>query len=148
VRLLGAALTVLSFEDMVFGRRAAFSATAVPEALRDGGALAIAVIAQHTRRDEAVFDVQRLMRRLALEGLEQKEVDDFARVEAGREASGMQGVLALASALAYRETASVAASGKDPGPAAGSSPDRLKEMAARFLRPESWIVVKVGPPSN
>lgn len=148
VRLLGAALTVLSFEDMVFGRRAAFSATAVPEALRDGGALAIAVVAQHLRRDEAVFDVQRLMRRLALEGLEQKEVDDFARVEAGREASGMQGVLALASALAYRETASVASSGKDPGPAAGSSPDRLKEVAARFLRPESWIVVKVGPPSN
>ncbi len=151
VRLLGAALTVLSFEDMVFGRRAAFSASAVPEAWRDGGALAIVVVAQHTRRDEAVFDVQRLMRRLALERLDQKDVDDFARLEAGREASEMQGVLALASTLGYRAAAGlgpVAVPGKDPTPGPRASPVRLQEMAARFLRPEGWIVVKVGPPSN
>ncbi len=149
-RLLGAALTVLSFEDMVFGRRAAFSASAVPEALRDGGALAIMVIAQHTRRDEAVFDVQRLMRRLALEEMTQKDADDFARVEAGREASNRQGVLALASDLCYREAAGLGApaAAKDPNPAPGPSPARLKELAARLLRPETWIVVKVGPPSN
>lgn len=151
VRLLGAALTVLSFEDMVFGRRAAFSASAVPEAWRDGGALAIVVVAQHSRRDEAVFDVQRLMRRLALERLDQKDVDDFARLEAGREAAEMQGVLALASTLGYRAAAGlgpVALPGKDATPAPGPSPVRLQEMAARFLRPEVWIVVKVGPPSN
>lgn len=151
VRLLGAALTVLSFEDMVFGRRAAFSASAVPEAWRDGGALAIVVVAQHTRRDEAVFDVQRLMRRLALERLDQKDVDDFARLEAGREAAEMQGVLALASTLGYRAAAGlgpVAVPGKDPTPGPAPSPARLQEMAARFLRPEGWIVVKVGPPSN
>lgn len=152
VRLLGAALTVLSFEDMVFGRRAAFSASAFPEALRDGGALAIVVVAQHTRRDEAVFDVQRLMRRLALEEISQKDLDDFLRVEAGREASNRQGVLALAGSLGYREAAGLgapaAARAKGPIPAPGPSPARLKELAARLLRPGTWIVVKVGPPSN
>jgi zinc protease len=150
VRLLGAALTVLSFEDMVFGRRAAFSASAVPEALRDGGALAIVVVTQHGRRDEAVFDVQRLMRRLASDGLDQKDVDDFARVDAARETSDLQGVAALASNLAYREVTGLAsrtrtaASAPPPAPSAA----RLKEMATRLLRPESWIVVKAGPTSN
>ena len=150
VRLLGAALTVLSFEDMVFGRRAAFSASAVPEALREGGALAIVVVTQHGRRDEAVFDVQRLMRRLASDGLDQRDVDDFARVDAARETSDLQGVAALASNLAYREVtglasrARTAASAPPPAPSAA----RLKEMATRLLRPESWIVVKAGPTSN
>lgn len=150
VRLLGAALTVLSFEDMVFGRRAAFSASAVPEALRDGGALAILVVTQPARREEAVFDVQRLMRRLALEPLDQKDVDDFARVEAARETSELQGVAALASSLGYREVAGLAtrARGKPSAPASAPSPARLKDMASRFLRPESWIVVKVGPQAN
>lgn len=150
VRLLGAALTVLSFEDMVFGRRAAFSASAVPEALRDGGALAVMVVTQHGRRDEAVFDVQRLMRRMALEGFDQKDVDDFARVEAARETSDLQGVAALASNLGYREVTGLAARarGTPSTPPPAPSPARLKEMAARLLRPGSWIVVKVGPTSN
>ncbi|HXU13363.1 MAG TPA: hypothetical protein VN898_15515, partial [Candidatus Binatia bacterium] len=150
VRLVGAALTVLSFEDMVFGRRAAFSASAVPEALRDGGALAIMVVTQHTRRDEAVFDVQRLMRRLALEGVAQKDVDDFARVETGRETADLQGVAALASNLAYREVTGLAARAREAtsSPPPAPTPARLKEAAARLLRPEAWITIKVGPTSN
>ena len=149
VRLLGAALTVLSFEDMVFGRRAAFSTSAVPEALRDGGALAILVVTQHGRRDEAVFDVQRLMRRLALEGVDQKDVDDFARVEAGRETADLQGVAALASNLAYREVTGLSARARGTtSPPPAPTPARLKEAAARLLRPGAWIVVKVGPTSN
>src|SRR4029077_10415078 len=98
LRILGAGLTILAFEDIVFKRRAAFSATAIPEALRQGGSFALAVVAPTSRRDEAMFDLQRLMRSLAVGALEQKDVDDFARVEAGREATGLQGVLALASA--------------------------------------------------
>ncbi len=149
LRVLGAGLTVLAFEDMVFKRRAAFSATVIPEALHQGGSFALAVIAQHNRRDEAVFDVQRLMRRLVLEGLEQKEVDDFARVETGREATGLQGVLATASALAYREATGLGALSlqKELTSPAARTPERLKNLAARYLRPESWIVIKVGPPS-
>ena len=150
VRLVGAALTVLSFEDMVFGRRAAFSTSAVPEALRDGGALAILVVTQHGRRDEAVFDVQRLMRRLALEGVAQKDVDDFARVETGRETADLQGVAALASNLAYREVTGLAARAREAtsSPPPAPTPARLKEAAARLLRPEAWITIKVGPTSN
>jgi len=149
LRVLGAGLTVLAFEDLVFTRRAAFSATVVPEALRDGGSFAVVVIAQHPRRDEAVFDVQRLMRRLALEGLEQKDLDDFMRVEAGREAAGLQGVLPTASVLAYRAAAGLDGplTQKNPAPPK-PSPERLKDLATRYLAPGSWIVVKVGPPSS
>jgi zinc protease len=143
LRVLGAGLTILSFEELIFKRRAAFTATAVPEALREGGAFALVVVAQNRRREEAVFEVQRQIRHLALEGLEQKDLDDFARVEAGREASALQGVLPAASALAYG-----AAAGLPPGPhRSGGSPQRLKDLANRFLGPGSWIVITVGPPS-
>lgn len=143
LRILGAGLTILSFEELIFKRRAAFTATAVPEALREGGAFALVVVAQNARRDEAVFEVQRQMRHLALEGVEQKDLDDFARVEAGREASALQGVLPAASALAYG-----AAAGLPPGShRPGGSPQRLKDLATRFLGPGSWIVITVGPPS-
>jgi zinc protease len=149
VRLLGTAMTLLAFEDMVFKRRAAFSATALPEVLRDGGSLAIAVMTRHDRRDEAVFDLQRLMRRLALEGLSQEDARDVLRVQAGRDAAASQGVLAVASALGYRETSGLSAASRsaaDPPPAGPA--ERLKAAAARYLRPEAWIVVKVGPPSG
>ncbi len=150
LRLLAAALTILSFEDVVFTRRAAFSATAIPEALRAGGSLGLVVIAPHLRRDEAVFDVQKLMRRLAMETRQQKEVDDFARVEAARQASAFQGVLAMASTLGYRESTGLGALsvGRTIAPSASPSPARLKEIAARYLRPEAWVIVKVGPPSR
>ena len=147
LRILGAGLTVLAFEDIVFKRRAAFSSTAIPEALRQGGSFAFAIVAEPNRREEAVFDVQRLMRRLAVDTLEQKDVDDFARVEAGRAAAGLQGVLALASALSYREVNGLDAFTVQKGlwSRAGRAPEHLKELASRYLKPESWIVIKVGP---
>ncbi len=150
LRLLASALTILSFEDIVFTRRAAFSSTAVPEALRTAGSLAMVVIAPHLRRDEAVFDVQRIMRRLVTDGVKQKDVDDFARVEAARQASALQGVLSLVSTLAYREAVGLGAAADGRTATAGNAPTpaRLKDIATRYLRPESWIVVKVGPPSR
>jgi zinc protease len=147
IRMLGTALTVLAFEDMVFKRRAAFSASAVPEGLREGGSLAIEVTAQPRRRDEAVFDVQHLMRRLALEDLPPKDLEEMGRFQAGRETAAAQGVLALSSLLGYREVCGLGAAGYRQGlvPPSGWSPGRLKELAARYLRPEAWIVVQVGP---
>jgi predicted Zn-dependent peptidase len=149
LRILGAGLTILAFEDMVFKRRAAFSATAIPEALRQGGSFALAVVAAPSRREEAVFDLQRLMRRLALETLEQKDLDDFARVETGREAAGLQGVLALASGLSYREVNGLGVPSVQKGLSSRvvRTPEQVKELAARYLKPESWIVIKVGPAS-
>jgi zinc protease len=150
LRLLGTALTMLAFEDMVFERRAAFSATALPEAWRAAGSLAIQVATAHLRRDEAVFDLQRLMRRLSLEELAPKEIEDLVRIQAGREAASAQGVLARASLLGYREAAGLGAASyrRAMTPSAGPPPARLKEVAARYLRPEAWIVVKAGPPSR
>ena len=147
LRLLGAGLTILAFEDIVFKRRAAFSATAIPEALRQGGSFALAVVVQTSRRDEAMFDLQRLMRSLAVSTLEQKDVDDFARVETGREATGLQGVLALASALSYRSVNGLGALSAQNGLWSRSAPppDHVKDLAARYLKPESWIVIQVGP---
>jgi zinc protease len=144
LRLLLTATAVQAFEDMVFARRAAFSASALPEGLRDGGAMAIAVLAAPARRDEAVFDVQRLMRKLALEGPTRKEMETFMRVQSGSEAASLQGVLARASAAGYRQAVRPAAPGSAVAPAA-PTPERLKEVAARYFRPDAWIVVKVGP---
>jgi zinc protease len=143
LRRLGTALTLLAFEDLVFARRAAFSAAVVPDGLRRGGALAIGVVAPHPRRDEAVFDLQRLMRRLATEPLGERDLLDVRRIQAGREAAGDQGLLARASSLAW-----TAAAGNPPTPPVAepaAEAKRLQEVAARYFRPGSWIVVRVGP---
>ena len=150
LRLLGSALTVLSFEDTVFKRRAAFSTSALPEGLRQGGSLSVQVIAAPPRLEEALFDVQRLMRRLALEDLSRKDLEDFGRFQAGKAAADTQGVLALASVLGYREAAGLGAATYRQAitPPVGWPPARLKDLAGRYLKPESSIVVKASPPSN
>jgi zinc protease len=148
LRLLGTELTLEIFEDMVFKRRAAFSVTALPEGLRTTGSLALQVVAQVGRIDEAAFDVQKLMRRLALEELPADELADLARVQTGRDAQALQGTLAVAAALAYREAAGLGALGYRSAltqPMA-STPGSLREAAERYLKPESWIVVKIAPP--
>jgi len=141
VRLLGTAVTLSAFEDMVFTRRAAFSVTSLPEAFREGGALAITVIAPHLRRDEAVFDLQRSLRRIATEGVAPADLQDLLHIQAGQDAAATAGVLGAASALAWRELEGAAV---DP---AGVTVESLKGAAERYLRPESLIVVKVGPPA-
>ncbi len=148
LRLLGTELTLGIFEDMVFKRRAAFSVTALPEGLRTTGSLALQVVAPVGRIDEAVFDVQRLMRRLALEDLPADELADLARVQTGRDAQALQGTLAVAAALAYREAAGLGALGYRSAltQPATATPSSLREAAERYLNPESWIVVKVAPP--
>jgi len=142
VRLLGTAVTLAAFEDMIFARRAAFSVTSLPEAHPRGGALAIAVVAPHLRRDEAVFDLQRTMRRIANEGIVPSDLQDLLNIQAGQDAAAAAGVLGTASTLAWHERA-----GGRPDPSA-ATPDHLKSAAERYLRPESWIVVKVGPPAG
>ncbi len=142
VRLLGTAVTLSAFEDMIFARRAAFSVTSLPEAFREGGALAITVIAPHLRRDEAVFDLQRSMRRIATEGVAPADLQDLLHIQAGQDAAATAGVLGAASALAWREIEGAAV---DPPAVTAES---LKGAAERYLRPESWIVIKVGPPAG
>jgi zinc protease len=142
LRLLGTAVTLATFEDMVFARRAAFSVTALPEAHSEGGALAITVVAPHPRRDEAVFDLQRTLRRLANEGIAEGDLRDLLNIQAGQDAGATAGVLGAASNLAWNERA-----GGGPAPAAATI-EQLREAAGRYLRPESWIVVKVGPPAG
>jgi hypothetical protein len=149
LRTLGAAVTLFGFEDMVFTRRAAFGVSGSPEGYRDGGALAFEATTQHARRSEAVFELQRLMRRLAVEDLGDADRKDLARIQAGRAASAAQGAQALASLLAYRE-----ASGLDPQdwrrdllvgePASAAA---LRSLAERLFQTERSIRVVVGPPS-
>jgi zinc protease len=147
LRLLGTELTLRSFEETVFTRRAALSFTALPEAFRRGGALGIAIVAAPSTREEALFDLQRLMRRIALEGVPADEIPILGRVQAGRGAAALQGAAAFASALGYRQAIGLdALSYRD----ALTSPPRftseqLKALAERFLKPDAWIVVKVGP---
>ncbi len=148
LRLVGAGLSLLAFEDLVFTQRAAFSVMAVPEGLRRGGSLAFEVVAAHNRRGQALFDLKRLLRRLAIEDLSDPDRRDLGRMLSGRDAAAAQGTQALASNLAYREAAGLDAMRyRDdfnlPTPTAA----RIKEMAERYLKPESWISVIVGPPS-
>ena len=150
LRMIGTALTLRAFEDVVFTRRAAFSATTMPEGLRSGGALALELVVPPPKREEAIFDLSRLIRQIALEGLKPDEVAILGRVQAGREAASIQSVQSLASTLAYREVAGLGALSYRSAfsDAAPAEPERLKELASRYLRPEAWIVVAVGPPSR
>jgi zinc protease len=149
VRTLGAAVTLFGFEDMVFTRRAAFGVSGSPEGYRDGGALVFEATAQHARRGEALFELQRLMRRLAVEDLGDADRRDLARMQAGRAVAAAQGTQALAGLLAYRE-----ASGLDPlawrrDLTAGEAPSAaaLRSLAEKLFQTERSVRVVVGPPS-
>jgi zinc protease len=149
MRTLGAAVTLLGFEEMVFTRRAAFSVTGSPEGYRDGGALAFEATAQHARRGEALFELQRLMRRLVVEDLSDADRRDLSRMQAGRAAAAAQGAQSLASLLAYREASGLKAEGwradlTTGSPAAAAD---LRALAERLFQTEKSIRVVVGPPS-
>ena len=148
LRFIGAGVTLMAFEDMVFARRAAFGVLSIPEGLRDGGALAVEVTAAPVRRAEAQFDVQRLMRHLSVEPLSETDRNDLARMLSGREAATAQGPQAVAGLLAWREAAGLGARGWREAFALKPPPaDRLRTLAAGLLKPEAWITVSVGPPS-
>ncbi|HET8945849.1 MAG TPA: insulinase family protein [Candidatus Polarisedimenticolia bacterium] len=149
VRTLGAAVTLFGFEDMVFERRAAFGVSGSPEGYRDGGALVFEATAQHARRDEAVFELQRLMRRLAVEDLGDTDRRDLARIQAGRAAAAAQGTQALASLLAYREASGLDALAWRRDLTAGDPPAAaaLRSLAERLFQTERNIRVVIGPPS-
>jgi zinc protease len=149
LRTLGAAVTLFGFEEMVFTRRAAYGVTGSPEGYRDGGALAFEATAQHTRRGEAVFELQRLMRRLALEDLSDGDRLDLARMQAGRAAAAAQGAQPLASLLAYREASGLKAEDWRADLRTGTPPSAaaLRALAERLFQTERSIRVVVGPPS-
>ena len=148
LRAIGAGVTLLAFDDMVFKRRAAFSAVSIPEGLREGGTLAVALTTQPSRSAEALFDVQRLLRRMAVEPLADDDVRDIGRVLNGREAAEMQVASALASTLAWRVISGTAATAWRSD-LARTVPDaqRLKAIAEARLRPENLITIVVGPPT-
>jgi predicted Zn-dependent peptidase len=134
---------------MVFTRRAAFSVTGSPEGYRDGGALAFEATAQHARRGEALFELQRLMRRLVVEDLSDADRRDLSRMQAGRAAAAAQGAQSLASLLAYREASGLKAEDwradlTTGSPAAAAD---LRALAERLFQTEKSIRVVVGPPS-
>lgn len=147
LRQVGAVVTLLTFEELVFVRRAAFSVVTFPEGLRRGGSLGFEVIASHGRRDDALFELQRVMRRLATEDLREEDRRDAARMIAGSSAIASQRALPLASTLAYREAAGLGArSWRDEFTPAPLTSERLKALAERYFKPASWISVVVGPP--
>ena len=150
LRLIGTAITVLGFEDMIFKRRAAFTLAALPEGLKTGGSLSFEVIAPNRRRDEAVFDLQQLMRRASLKDFSGENLLDFMRVQAGREAAGLQGVLSMASHLAYREAVGLDATTymDDLVARTAPPPEEIRKVAGKYLKPDNWVVVSVGPPSR
>jgi len=148
LRALGAGVTLLAFDDMVFKRRAAFSAVSIPEGLREGGTLAVALTTQPSRSAEALFDVQRLLRRMAVEPLAADDVRDIGRVLAGHEAAEAQVAASLASVLAWRVISGTGAAAWRSD-LAGSIPDaeHLKAIAEARLLPENLITIVVGPPT-
>jgi len=149
LRQVGGVVTLLTFEELVFARRAAFSVVTFPEGLRRGGSLAFEVVASHGRRDDALFELQRVMRRLATEDLREEDRRDAARMIAGSSAIGAQRALPLASTLAYREAAGLGAgSWRDEFTPAPLSSERLKALAEQYFKPASWISVVVGPPQQ
>jgi zinc protease len=148
VRWLGAAVTLRAFEDLVFTRRSVFSVVAIPEGFSEGGALAFEAVEAHARRGEALFELQRQMRALALAEVPENDRRDLGRMLAGRDAAAAEGAQAMASLLAYREAAGLHAESwrADLEPKVPPA-DRLKAAAERLFQPQRFISIGVGPPS-
>jgi zinc protease len=148
VRWLGAAVTLRAFEELVFTRRSVFSVVAIPEGFSEGGALAIEAVEAHARRGEALFELQRMMRALALTEVPENDRRDLGRMLAGREAAAAEGAQAMASLLAYRQAAGLHAETwrADLDPKVPPA-DRLKAAAERLFQPQRFISIGVGPPS-
>jgi zinc protease len=148
VRWLGAAVTLRAFEELVFKRRSVFSVVSIPEGFAEGGALAFEAVEAHARRGEALFELQRLMRALALSEVPETDRRDLGRMLAGRESAAAEGAQAMASLLAYREAAGLHAESWRADLEPRTPPaDRLKSAAERLFQPERFISVGVGPPS-
>ena len=100
------------------------------------------------RSDQALADLQILMRRLALVDLKENVVNEIGQAMSGSRAAATQGVEALASTLAYREASGLGAAGyRDELEPPEITAEQIKAIAARYLNPESWLVVTIGPPS-
>jgi predicted Zn-dependent peptidase len=148
VRWLGAAVTLRAFEELVFTRRAVFSVVSIPEGFAEGGALAFEAIETHARRGEALFELQRMMRALALSEVSEDDRRDLGRMLAGRESAAAEGAQAMASLLAYREAAGLHAESWRTDLEPHTPPaDRLKAAAERLFQPQRFISVGVGPPT-
>ncbi len=148
LRFLGTVLTVHVLDELIYGRQSAFSARAVPDGLRDGGSLVVEVVTPRGRSDQALADLQILMRRLALVDLKDHVVEELGRAMSGSRAAAMQGVEALAGTLAYREASGLGAAGyRDELEPPEITAKEIKAIATRYLKPESWMVVTIGPPS-
>jgi zinc protease len=146
LRTLGAGITLLGFEDMVFNRRAAFNIVSVPEGFQDGGALSFQIVAPPARAAEDLFDLKHLLSQMTTTPMDPADLRDVGRMLAGREAAADEGVQPLASALAYREAVGLgAASWRDAFSAATPAPERLKALAEKYLRPEKWITIVTAP---
>jgi hypothetical protein len=102
----------------------------------------------HARRGEALFELQRQMRALALAEVPENDRRDLGRMLAGRDAAAAEGAQAMASLLAYREAAGLHAESwrADLEPKVPPA-DRLKAAAERLFQPQRFISIGVGPPS-
>jgi zinc protease len=146
LRMLGAGITLLGFEDMVFARRAAFSIVSIPEGLEQGGSLSFQILAPPARAAADLFDLKRLLSRMAGTPLTPADLRDVGRMLAGREAAADEGVMPLASALAYREATGLgAASWRDTFRPAAPDPERIRALAEKYLRAERWITISTTP---
>jgi zinc protease len=146
LRTLGAGITLIGFEDMVFARRAAFSIVSVPEGLDTGGTLSFQVMAPPGHASTDLFDLKRLLSRMASTPMQAADLQDVGRMLAGREAGADEGVTPLASALAYREAAGLgAAAWRDAFRATTPDPERLRALAEKYLRADRWITIITTP---
>jgi len=146
LRALGTGITLLGFEDMVFTRRAAFSVVSIPEGLESGGTLSFQILTPPGRAREDLFDLKRLLSRMATTPMEAADLQDVGRMMAGHEAAADEGVMPLASVLAYREAAGLgAATWRGTFSTTTPPAERLQALAQKYLRPESWITVVTTP---
>ncbi|HET6277510.1 MAG TPA: hypothetical protein VFG08_01860, partial [Candidatus Polarisedimenticolia bacterium] len=146
IRLLGTVLTVNALDELIYARQSAFSARAVPDGFAEGGSLAVEVITPGGQSDAALADLQILMRRLALNDLKDDVIRELGQAMVGNRAAAMQGVLPVASTLAYREVAGLGADSyrlEFVPPEATAA--RIRELAGRYFAPDRWITITLGP---
>jgi zinc protease len=147
VRALGGLLSARGTLDLVLNQPLAYSVTAVPEGLSQGGILYVEATAPSSETARVAYEILLQARTLGVKEVTPSTVSDLVAIERGRLLREKEGLYTLASNLGFYELLGGGSGAYDRGEILPRdlSPKMLKEGAARFLDAAKLVRVTAGP---